>query len=224
MRLKLNESIQEAVSLRAHEKEAQLVALQSQLNPHFIHNMLQTIGIMAEEGSPAAIQELILNLARMLRYVSSTEATTATLGTEIEYAESYLAAMRARFGESLEYVIDVRPEMRQIVVPRLILQPFIENCFKYGTTARPPWRIELRGALRRTVGGRSRSSTTGRDSRPRPLRASPSGWPPAAGGQRPVPDVDLGDGNRQFLRAAQARLRETAASRSPTVPTAAPAS
>jgi sensor histidine kinase YesM len=145
MRRKLNESIQEAVSLRAHEKEAQLVALQSQLNPHFIHNMLQTIGIMAEEGSSAAIQELIMNLARMLRYVSSTEATTATLGMEIEYAESYLAGMRARFGESLEYLIDVRPEMRQIAVPRLILQPFIENCFKYGTTARPPWRIELRG-------------------------------------------------------------------------------
>jgi sensor histidine kinase YesM len=145
MRLKLNDSIQEAVSLRAHEKEAQLVALQSQLNPHFIHNMLQTIGIMAEEGSSDAIQGLIMNLARMLRYVSSTEATTATLGTEIEYAESYLAGMRARFGESLEYVIDVCPEIRQIVVPRLILQPFIENCFKYGTTARPPWRIELRG-------------------------------------------------------------------------------
>ena len=99
------------MSLRAHEKEAQLVALQSQLNPHFIHNMLQTIGIMAEEGSSAAIQELIMNLARMLRYVSSTESTTATLGTEIEYAESYLRGMRARFGESLEYVIDVRPEM-----------------------------------------------------------------------------------------------------------------
>ncbi len=145
MRLKLNESIQEAVSLRAHEKEAQLVALQSQLNPHFIHNMLQTIGVMAEEGSSAAIQELILNLARMLRYVSSSEPTTATLGTEIEYAESYLSGMRARFGESLDYVIDVRREIRQVVVPRLILQPFIENCFKYGTTARPPWRIEVHG-------------------------------------------------------------------------------
>ncbi len=145
MRLKLNDSIREAVSLRAHEKEAQLVALQSQLNPHFIHNMLQTIGIMAEEGSSEAIQGLIGNLARMLRYVSSTEATTATLGMEVEYAESYLAGMRARFGESLEYVIDVRPEMKHIVVPRLILQPFIENCFKYGTTTRPPWRIELRG-------------------------------------------------------------------------------
>ncbi len=146
MRRKLNESLQEAVSLRAHEKQAQLEALQAQINPHFIHNMLQTIAIMAEEGSSPAIQELILNLTRVLRYVSSTEGTTATLGTEVEYAESYLAAMQARFGESLEYCIDVSPETRQIVVPRLILQPFIENCFKYATSARPPWRIELRGA------------------------------------------------------------------------------
>jgi len=145
MRSKLNASIREAVALRAHEKEAQLVALQSQLNPHFLHNMLQTIGIMAEEGSRAAIHDLILNMARVLRYVSSTEGTTATLGTEIEYAESYLAAMRARFGGSLEYVIDIPRAMREIVVPRLILQPFIENCFKYGTSTRPPWRIELRG-------------------------------------------------------------------------------
>src|SRR5208337_1220599 len=99
-----------------------------------------------EEGSSAAIQELILNLARMLRYASSSEATTATLGMEVEYAESYLAGMRASFGDSLEYVIDVRPEIRHVVVPRLILQPFIENCFKYGTTARPPWRIELHGS------------------------------------------------------------------------------
>ncbi len=145
MRLKLNESVLEAVSLREHEKEAQLIALQSQLNPHFLHNMLQTIAIMAEDGSLAPIQSLILNLSKVLRYVSSSEATTATLGTEVEYAECYLAAMRARFGDSLGYVIDVPETMRDIVVPRLIVQPFIENCFKYATTVRPPWRIELRG-------------------------------------------------------------------------------
>lgn len=145
MRLKLNESVQEAVALRAHEKQAQLVALQSQLNPHFLHNMLQTIAIMAEEGHQTSIQRLITNLSRVLRYVASTEGMTATLGTEVECAESYLAAMRARFGDSLEYTIDVPASMRDIVVPRLILQPFIENCFKYATTSRPPWRIELRG-------------------------------------------------------------------------------
>lgn len=145
MRLKLNESVREAVSLRAHEKEAQLVALQSQLNPHFLHNMLQTIAIMAEDESLAPIQSLILNLSKVLRYVSSSEATTATLGTEVECAESYLAAMHARFGDSLEYVIDVPDAMREIAVPRLIVQPFIENCFKYATCTRPPWRIGLRG-------------------------------------------------------------------------------
>jgi two-component system sensor histidine kinase YesM len=151
MRLKLNESIQEAVSLKAHEKEAQLAALQSQLNPHFLHNMLQTISIMAEEGEPKAIQTLIADLVKVLRYVSSTEETTATLGMETGYAESYLAAMRARFGDSLSFVIDIPAEMRGIIVPRLILQPFIENCFKYGTANRPPWRIEIRG---RVEGGR----------------------------------------------------------------------
>jgi len=145
MRLKLNESVQEAVSLRAHEKEAQLVALQSQLNPHFLHNMLQTIAIMAEDGSLGQIQSLILDLSKVLRYVSSSAGTAATLGMEVEYAESYLATMRARFGDSLEYLLDVPDAMREIVVPRLIVQPFIENCFKYATSARPPWRIELRG-------------------------------------------------------------------------------
>jgi two-component system, sensor histidine kinase YesM len=147
MRLKLNESVQEAVSLKAHEKEAQLAALQSQLNPHFLHNMLQTIAIMAEESDAGAIQDLIVNLAKVLRYVSSTEETTATLDMEAKYAESYLSAMRARFGDSLDFVIDIPAEMREIVVPRLVFQPFIENCFKYGTTNRPPWRIELHGRI-----------------------------------------------------------------------------
>lgn len=146
MRLKLNDSVLEAVALRAHEKEAQLVALQSQLNPHFLHNMLQTIAIMADEGNLASIQGLINNLSKVLRYIASTESTTATLGSELECAESYLAAMRARFGDSLEYRIDVPESLRDIVVPRLIVQPFLENCFKYATTARPPWRIELVGA------------------------------------------------------------------------------
>ncbi|HTX71798.1 MAG TPA: histidine kinase [Rectinemataceae bacterium] len=147
MRLKLNESVQEAISLRAHEKEAQLVALQSQLNPHFLYNMLQTIAIMADEGLVQPIQTLILNLSKMLRYISSSEGTTATIGTELEFAERYLAAMRARFGDSLVYVVDVCDAMRELAVPRLIIQPFMENCFKYATAARPPWRIEIRGTV-----------------------------------------------------------------------------
>jgi two-component system sensor histidine kinase YesM len=151
MRHKLDESIKEAVSLREHERRAQLVALQSQLNPHFLHNMLQTIAIMAEESTPSAVQKLIQDMTKVLRYASSSEGATATLWTEIDYAESYLAAMRARFGEGLSYRIELPESMREIEVPRLILQPLIENCFKHGTTGRPPWRIEVRGSV---AGGR----------------------------------------------------------------------
>jgi two-component system, sensor histidine kinase YesM len=151
MRHKLDESIKEAVSLREHERRAQLVALQSQLNPHFLHNMLQTIAIMVEESTPSAVQGLIQDMTKVLRYASSSEGATATLGTEIDYAESYLAAMRARFGEGLSYRIELPESMRGIEVPRLILQPLIENCFKHGTTGRPPWRIEVRGSA---AGGR----------------------------------------------------------------------
>jgi two-component system sensor histidine kinase YesM len=147
MKQKLNESIQEAVSLKAHEKQAQLAALQAQLNPHFIHNMLQTIAIMAEDGEKAAIQELIADLAKVLRYASSTEEAQATLGTELEYAECYLAAMRLRFGGSFSYDIRVDGAMRGIPVPKLVLQPFIENSFKYATAGRPPWRIGISGRV-----------------------------------------------------------------------------
>ena len=196
MRRKLNESIREAVALRAHEKEAQLVALQSQLNPHFLHNMLQTIGIMAEESSAAAIQGLILNLVHVLRYISSTGETTATLGAEMSYAESYLAAMRARFGESLEYVIDISSALREVVVPRLILQPFIENCFKYGTSTRPPWRIELRGG--RVAG----------DGEIGPGHGRPSG--PIEASRWMIEILDNGPG---FSPATLARISERLASR-----------
>lgn len=151
MKQKLNDSLQEAVSLKAHEKQAQLAALQAQLNPHFIHNMLQTIAIMAENGEKDAIQELIADLAKVLRYASSTEEAVATLGSEIEYAECYLAAMRLRFGESFSFLIELEGEMRGIAAPKLVLQPFIENSFKYATSGRPPWNLSIRGAAR---GGR----------------------------------------------------------------------
>lgn len=144
MRLKLNESVDEAVALRAHERRAELVALQSQLNPHFLHNMLQTIAIMAEEGHRESLQNLITNLSKVLRYVASTEGIS-TLGTEVEWAENYLAAMGVRFGDSLHFVIDVPRSLDEVGVPRLILQPLLENCFKYATQSRPPWRIGVRG-------------------------------------------------------------------------------
>ena len=163
---------------------------------------------MAEEGSSAAIQEPDPEprADAPLRLFHGGDNGDAGDGDRVrgELPRRHEGEIRREPGVPCR-----RPPetIRQIVVPRLILQPFIENCFKYGTTARPPWRIELRGGcVGRAVvhrDPRQRARFLGGNAGPH-LRAA--GRPPA-GRQRTVPDVDLGDGNRQFLREAEACLR-----------------
>ena len=81
-------------------------------------------------------------MTHLLRYISSGKSTVVTLGDEIEYARRYLACMKARFRENLRIAIDVPEACSDVRVPKLIIQPIIENAIKYGLAARPPWRIE----------------------------------------------------------------------------------
>ena len=145
MRSTLRRTMDEALEARAHETKATLLALQSQMDPHFVYNMLTTIGIMAEEGMTREIAESIRNMTHLLRYISSGASTVVTLGDEIEYARRYLACMKTRFRENLSYGIGVPDGLLEVRVPKLIIQPIIENTIKYGLTARPPWRIGITG-------------------------------------------------------------------------------
>jgi len=145
MRASLRQSMDEALEARAHETKATLLALQSQMDPHFVYNMLTTIGIMAEEGMTREIAESIQNMTHLLRYISSGKSNVVTLADELEYARRYLACMKARFRESLDFDIAVDDGVLGVRVPKLIIQPIIENAIKYGLTARPPWRIAIRG-------------------------------------------------------------------------------
>ena len=145
MQRKLRESMDEALEARAHEVQATLLALQSQMDPHFVYNMLTTIGIMAEEGMAGEIAETVENMTHLLRYISSGKSSTATIEEEVEYARRYAACMKLRFRDSLSYDISVDPDLLGVEVPKLIIQPIIENAMKYGLGDRPPWRISLRG-------------------------------------------------------------------------------
>jgi two-component system, sensor histidine kinase YesM len=147
MHRKLRESMDEALEARAHELQATLLALQAQMDPHFVYNMLTTIGIMAEEGMTADITETVENLTHLLRYISSGKSSTVSIEEEIEYARRYLACMKLRFRDGLSYDIDVDPALLPVEVPKLIIQPVIENAMKYGLRNRPPWRISLRGEM-----------------------------------------------------------------------------
>jgi len=145
MRAKLRTSMDDALEARAHEMKATLLALQSQMDPHFVYNMLTTIGIMAEEGMTREIAASIQDLTHLLRYISSGKSAVVTLADEIEYARRYLACMKVRYRDSLFFDIDVPGRILGVRVPKLIIQPIIENTIKYGLTVRPPWNVRISG-------------------------------------------------------------------------------
>ena len=136
----------EALDAKAHEMQATLLALQSQMDPHFVYNMLTTIGIMAEEGMGAEIAESVANMTHLLRYISSGAQAVVSISEELEYARRYLACMKVRFREALSFELAVPGSLMDIRIPKLIIQPIIENTMKYGLSGKAPWHVTVQGA------------------------------------------------------------------------------
>lgn len=111
--------------------EAQLTALRAQINPHFLFNALTTIGYLIKRSPERAFQTL-LQLTKLLRGVLSKTAEFCSLDDEIKLIESYLEIERARFEERLIVEVNVPTELRNVMVPTLILQPLVENAIKHG--------------------------------------------------------------------------------------------
>lgn len=147
MCLRLQESIDETILSKSQEMQARMVALQSQMNPHFLNNTITAISIMAEEQGQEAIVKVCRHLSGMLRYILSNSHHKVTIADEIGYAQSYLSLLKVRYVEFLEYDIQVPPEMEQILIPKLVIQPIIENWIKYGIDVKPPWFIRIEGAV-----------------------------------------------------------------------------
>ncbi|MES2180144.1 MAG: histidine kinase [Gemmatimonadota bacterium] len=128
--------------------EAELRALQAQLNPHFLFNALTTIGFLLHE-SPSRALDTLLKLTSLLRAVLRRSAGAfVTLGEEMEIVESYLAIERARFEDRLRVSIAVDDDIRQLRVPPLLLQPLVENAIKHGISQRQQGgTISVRGTL-----------------------------------------------------------------------------
>lgn len=113
--------------------EAQLTALRSQINPHFLFNALTTLGYLIKT-SPDKAYDTLLRLTQLLRGVLKSTGEFSTLGDEIKLIESYLDIEHARFEERLRVNIDVSDELKNIKVPSLILQPIVENAIKHGVS------------------------------------------------------------------------------------------
>jgi len=111
--------------------EAELRALRSQLNPHFLFNALTTIGYLIQTSPHRAVRTL-MRLTSLLRGVLSSDGELTTLGRELDLIDAYLDIERARFEQRLRVRIDAPAELRSLRVPPLILQPLVENAVKHG--------------------------------------------------------------------------------------------
>lgn len=118
--------------LRSGMAEQRLVALTSQLQPHFLFNTLQGISTLIHRD-PDAADEMLGKLADLLRDVlRDRDRVVVPLSDEIRYARTYLEIAKLRFGDRLRYDIDIPRDMEQAPVPLFILQPLVENAIAHG--------------------------------------------------------------------------------------------
>ena len=105
--------------------QSKLLALQSQMNPHFLFNSLQTIQSMADGHMDEEIVAMRQPMSNILRYISSDTDTTIPLSGEITYTEDFLRCMPIRYSNDAGYDFDFPDDMRSIFVPKLFFPPIL---------------------------------------------------------------------------------------------------
>jgi len=147
MNRKLNKTLEEVLESKNEEMNAKMLALQSQMNPHFLYNNLATISVMAEEEMNSQIVSLCDNVSYMLRYISVDDRQGVKLREEMEYTNKYVECMKLRYDVNIDVTISLDHSMFDIFVPKLIIQPLVENSIKYCMKLSPPWQIEVNGFI-----------------------------------------------------------------------------
>ena len=129
---KIQTLIREVYEEKLAQKNAELKALQSQINPHFLYNTLDTINWMLLEQKEFEISRIVVSLGNMMKYAINSDGKMATIRQEIEHVSNYLLIQKERMEERLEYEIRIPPELENIKMPRLLLQPLVENAIIHG--------------------------------------------------------------------------------------------
>jgi len=122
--------------IRGELARAELRALRSQVNPHFLFNTLNSIAALIAEN-PAAAEDLTTRLAEVFRYaLASSREETSRFGDELEFLRTCLAIERVRFGDRLRIEEAIEPGLEDVRVPSLLFQPLVENAVQYAVSPR----------------------------------------------------------------------------------------
>ena len=124
--------MEQNVEEQRQKRKSELRALQAQINPHFLYNTLDSIIWMAEWGKTKEVVLMTSSLAKLLRQSISNQNELVRVEEEVEYTRSYLTIQKMRYKDKLEYDIQVSPEALGQKIPKLVLQPLVENAIYHG--------------------------------------------------------------------------------------------
>ncbi|UED76337.1 sensor histidine kinase [Brevibacillus sp. DP1.3A] len=128
----INRLVNEVYLSSLREREAELAALQSQINPHFIYNTLESINMMAIRSGNYDVSDMVSSLGKLMRYTVVREDGHVTLRQELVSLESYVRIQKIRLGERLQVYMDVEESLSDQRIPKLLLQPLLENAIAHG--------------------------------------------------------------------------------------------
>lgn len=128
----INNLILREYRLELSSKTNELRALQSQINPHFLNNTLQIIGTLALELKVPQIYGLLSALAKMMRYSMYNDEKIVTIQNELDHVKAYIELQKERFENKFSFRYDMEESLLSALMPKMILQPIVENYFKHG--------------------------------------------------------------------------------------------
>lgn len=142
----IQELSQRNIALAEVNNRMEMQNLQAQINPHFIYNTLDNIRYLIPTD-PQRAQQLIGRFIGILRYSINNTKHNVPVKDDLKYLQDYLVIQSTRFGANFSYEIDIDDACMEFIIPKLLLQPLLENSIKYGFQKKPRIHIRVRGWL-----------------------------------------------------------------------------
>ena len=132
MSTEMNSLLEERAKSAEDLRIAEFNSLQAQINPHFLYNTMDMINWLATQGRTDKISDAVQNLSRFYKLTLSKRESLSTIGDEIEHASIYIRLQNMRFHDSITFVADIPDDLLEYPIPKLTLQPVIENAILHG--------------------------------------------------------------------------------------------
>lgn len=140
----MHKQMEENKELALHAAFAQVKQLESQFNPHFLFNTLDNIRFMIHIDANAA-DKMITSLSKLLRYSIHDSGEEISVKEDMENIQSYFNILQIRYNKRFAYEVNIEESILDCMIPKLIMQPLVENAVKYGFTDRDKLTVKIKG-------------------------------------------------------------------------------